>query len=438
MPRFRFRSLALFSSLAAVVLLVPRAAAVTLTLEEALAAVDEASFTVLLSREAVLQALEVRRQQKAGLLPNVSLDATQRRSRSASFGENLTRGGVNDRFDAGLGARLDVLNPQRIASYAAARLGVSVAELDVDVTRQTVLATVAQTYFQHLRNLSRTTVLDANITRARALLDLARRQVDAQVATQIDVTRAEAQVATSEQARLQHETFLQSSELALKRLLALDLMDTLSLAPFDVRRVEATPFVASLEETAFEKRVDYLRAQRLLEQNELEVRAARYGRLPAASVSGSTGIASERAFDGDDARVWSTAVSVSMPVFDGSRVRALTGLALSRQRAQELRVQELRLRIGAEVRLATQDARSRFAQVAVAERSKALAEDELRLAQVRFENGVADNREIIDAQNNLAVASDNLVEAVYQYNLSRVELARVTGDVRSILAEQDN
>lgn len=438
MSRTRLRSLVLLSSLIAASLLVPRAAAVNLTLEEALGEVEEASFTLLLSREAVLQSLEVQRQQRAGLLPAVSFDATQRRSRSASFGENLTRGGINDRFDMNLSARVDVLNPQRIANYAAARLGVDVAELDVDVTRQTVLSTVAQTYFQHLRNVSRSVVLDANITRARALLDLARRQVDAQVATQIDVTRAEAQMANAEQARLQHETFLQSSELALKRLLALDLTDPLSLSPFNVRRTEASVFAASLEETAFEKRVDFQRAQRLLDQFELEVRAARFGRLPAAALTGSTGRASERAFDGDDARIWATAVSVSMPVFDGSRVRALTGLALSRQRAQELRVAELKLRIGAEVRLATQDARSRFAQVLVAERSKRLADDELRLAQVRFENGVADNREMIDAQNNLAIASDNLVEAVYQYNLSRVELSRSTGDVRAILSEQEN
>lgn len=438
MSRTWFRYLTRLFSLISTALLVSSASAVTLTLEEALKAVDESSFTVLLSREAVLQSLEVQRQQRAGLLPTVSFDAAQRRSRSASFGENLTRGGVSDRFDASLSARLDVLNPQRIASYAAARLGVSVAELDVDVTRQNVLATVAQTYFQHLRNVSRTDVLDANIARARALLDLASRQVDAQVATQIDVTRAEAQVANAEQARLQHETFLQTSELALKRLLALDLTATLGLAPFNVRRVEASPFVASLEVTAFERRVDYLRAQRLLEQNELEVRAARFGRLPAAGFSGSYGRASEHAFDGDDAPAWSTSMGVSLPVFDGSRVRALTGLALSRYRAQELRVEELKLRIGAEVRLATQDARSRFAQVAVAERSKRLAEDELRLAQVRFENGVADNREIIDAQNNLAIAGDNLVEAVYQYNLSRVELARVGGEVRAILGEQEN
>jgi outer membrane protein TolC len=101
-------------------------------------------------------------------------------------------------------------------------------------------------------------------------------------------------------------------------------------------------------------------------------------------------------------------------------------------------LRNLRLQIGAELRLASQDARSRNAQVAVAERSLRLAQDELSLAQRRFEQGVADNREIIDAQNSLAVASDNVVEAYYQYNLSRVTLARISGDVRLVLNEQAN
>ena len=49
---------------------------------------------------------------------------------------------------------------------------------------------------------------------------------------------------------------------------------------------------------------------------------------------------------------------------------------------------------------------------------------------------MADNREVVEAQNRLAVAEDNLVEAVCQYHLSRVEHARVRGDVRSVLAER--
>lgn len=65
-----------------------------------------------------------------------------------------------------------------------------------------------------------------------------------------------------------------------------------------------------------------------------------------------------------------------------------------------------------------------------------LAEEQLRLARSRYNEGVADNREIIEAQTQLAVAADNLLEAVYQYNLSRVELARAKGDVRAVLAEK--
>ena len=63
-------------------------------------------------------------------------------------------------------------------------------------------------------------------------------------------------------------------------------------------------------------------------------------------------------------------------------------------------------------------------------------QEELRLARQRYQQGVADNREVVEAQNRLAIAEDNLVEALYQYNLSRLELARAKGDVRTVLGEK--
>ena len=94
----------------------------------------------------------------------------------------------------------------------------------------------------------------------------------------------------------------------------------------------------------------------------------------------------------------------------------------------------LELQISSELRLAVQDSGSRNAQINEAEKSLTLAQEDLRLAQQRYQKGVADNREVVEAQNRLAVADDNLVEAVFQYNLSRVELARAKGDVRAVLA----
>jgi outer membrane protein len=406
-----------------------------LTLGEALTQVVDTNLNVLISRESVNQAVEQVVQSRSGLLPQVTFDASQRRNLSASVGANLVRSGVNNRFDTQLNGRLDLLNPETIARYQAAKMAVAVAELGEAGVRQSIMAAVATNYFAHLRNIERITVLDDNISRAQSLLELARNQLNAGVATQIDVTRAESQLAVAEQARLQQDTVVQGSELQLKQLLALDINQPLELAPFAVRRTAPGVYTPSEADLVYERRPDLQSAQALLEQNQLEVRAAKYGRLPSLALVGSYGYATERAFDGNEAKTWSGSLALSVPIFDGARIRSLSSYAMSRQRAQALRVRDLEYQISAELRLARQDATSRLAQIAVAEKGLALAREELELAQKRFEQGVADNREIIEAQGRLSTASDNVVEAVYLYNLSRVELARVRGDVRTIVQE---
>lgn len=402
-----------------------------LSLGAAFDRVNSDSLEVLISREAITQAMEQQRQTRSGLLPQVTLDATQRRNLPAAVGANVIRPGVNNRFDAQLNARLDLLNPVTIARYQAAKAAMAVAELGEEGVRQNILATVAETYFAHLRNLERIVVLDDNIARAKRLRDLAQNQLNAGVATQIDVTRAEAQIAVAEQARLQQSTMVQSSALQLKRLLALELNESLELVPVLLLR-SLPPAVTAAD--ALDRRIELRSARALLRQNELEVRAAGYARMPSLALIGNYGYATRYALDGNEAKTWSAAAALSFPVFDGAETRALLGLARSRERAQVLRVRNLEAQASAELQLAQQDAASRLAQISVAETQLALAREELALAEKRFEQGVADNREMIEAQGRLTAAGDNLVEAVYLYNVSRVELARVSGAVRGLLA----
>lgn len=422
--------------LAATTLALAAPAPQVLTLEQALTAAAQTSLEVLIGRETVNQAVASALRERSGLLPQVTLDATQRRSRTASVGGALVTSGINNRFDAVLNGRIDLLDPERIATYKAATYAVAVAQLGQEQLREVVAATVADTYFTQLRNLRRIEVLDSNIARSRSLVELAHNQLNAGVATQIDVTRAEAQLAIDEQARLQQDTVVQASELQLKQVLGLDLSRPLQLADTRLRRREIAMDLAAYEEKALAQRADYLAARKLLDQTDIEVRAARYGRLPSLAVIGSYGYATAEAFDGRENRVWSGSLAMSVPVFDSARTRSLTDYALSRRRAQELRVQNLQSQIGAEVRLARQDASSRLAQIAVAEKGYQLAEQELQLAERRFQQGVADNRELVEAQNRLAAASDNQVEAAYNYQLSRIELHRVLGRVGDVLADQ--
>lgn len=410
---------------------------VTLTLEQALASAEKVSLSVLLSREAAAQALEAANQQRASNLPNLTASAQQRRSQGVSIATVVvTSGRPANRFDALVSGNYALWDPDMRAMLQAARMGEQVAQANLAATVQAVMADVAANYFVNLRNLRRLDVLEANIARARALLELARNQLNAGVATQIDVTRAEAQLAVAEQARLQQDTTVHQSQLLLKRLLDIEPGRPLRLDPFELRRGSPALYTFSEEKTAFEKRAEYLAAQRSLEQVKLNVRAASYERLPSLSLNGNVGLASPRWDDDDKQEQWAFGVALSVPIFDGLRTSANRRLALSRQRAQETRLHHLELQISSELRLAVQDAGSRNAQVTVAEKGLRLAEEELRLARQRYQQGVADNREVVEAQNRLALAEDNLVDAVYQYNLSRVELARVRGDVRTVLGEK--
>ena len=95
----------------------------------------------------------------------------------------------------------------------------------------------------------------------------------------------------------------------------------------------------------------------------------------------------------------------------------------------------MQLEISSEFLLARQDARSRYKQIDFVRKKVVWSEEELDLARKRFAEGVADNRDVTDAQAALAAANDELVEAVYFYNLSRLELARSRGGVRLLFSE---
>ena len=71
-------------------------------------------------------------------------------------------------------------------------------------------------------------------------------------------------------------------------------------------------------------------------------------------------------------------------------------------------------------------------EVDVANRGIALAQEEVEQARDRFRAGVANNIEVITAQDELARANDNQIVALYRYNQARADLARATGRIEAL------
>ena len=87
----------------------------------------------------------------------------------------------------------------------------------------------------------------------------------------------------------------------------------------------------------------------------------------------------------------------------------------------------LRGQIDVEVRTALLDLNAANDQVQVARSSVDLAQQALTQAQDRFTAGVADNLEVIQAQEALVTANENYISSLYAHNLSKVEYARAVG-----------
>jgi outer membrane protein TolC len=95
-----------------------------------------------------------------------------------------------------------------------------------------------------------------------------------------------------------------------------------------------------------------------------------------------------------------------------------------------VRTGDLKQQIELDVRLALDGLRSAEDQVKVAKEGLELADSELTQARRRYDAGVTNSLEVTDAQTRLERARDNETQALYNYNVARIDLAQAMGNMR--------
>ena len=115
-----------------------------------------------------------------------------------------------------------------------------------------------------------------------------------------------------------------------------------------------------------------------------------------------------------------------LPQLRGERQVADAQVVALRQQIESLRVS-----IEQQIRASMLDVEATNQLVKVARSNVDLATQELQDATDRFSAGVDDNLPVVQAQATLAAAQSRLVDTLYQYNQSKLSLARNTGVVES-------
>jgi outer membrane protein TolC len=126
---------------------------------------------------------------------------------------------------------------------------------------------------------------------------------------------------------------------------------------------------------------------------------------------------------------------VSVPLFTGGRIHAevvKADLEVKKLLQQE---DDLRDQIALDVKTALLNLDSARSEVQVANLGVELSKQEVDQARDRFKAGVANNIEVIQAQDALARANDNQIAALYRFNQARADYARSVGQMEKIYAK---
>jgi len=133
--------------------------------------------------------------------------------------------------------------------------------------------------------------------------------------------------------------------------------------------------------------------------------------------------------------VYNYQATVDVPIFTGGRTHAeivksdLQLKVLSEQKA------DLRNQIALDVKTALLNLKSARNQVGVANLGVQLSNEEVDQARDRFKAGVANNIEVIQAQDALARANDNQIAALYRFNQARADFAKSIGQMEKVYAK---
>lgn len=411
----------------------------TLTLADAVRLAVENNLSTLLASEGVQLARGQARALLAGLLPNLSGSVFQENRtvnlKAQGFAVNPGPGapfsfptfvGPFNTFDARLFLAQNIFSLSAIRDYRSARTGVRVAELEVSLAREQIASTVALAFVNALHEQQAVEAAKADLTLAEALLKLAEDQRRAGVATGIDVVRAQNRAVQQRVVLLQAQSGAEEALLTLQRIVGLRQGAPLTLSE-SLRFSDAPlPGVAESVGAALAERYEIKIAEETVRQRGLERSARLADQYPSLEAFGDYG--SSGNLPTENARATRTyGLRVNIPIFNGGLTRARIEEASSLLRQAQLQLSDTRGRVEEDVRLALIALRTAALEVRAANENFALAERELQLARDRFQAGLGDNIEVINAQTALQAARSNQVTSLARYVATRVNLAAAMG-----------
>ncbi|MFZ0743222.1 MAG: TolC family protein [Terracidiphilus sp.] len=312
-----------------------------------------------------------------------------------------------------------------IAGWKAAGAAERVAYFAKMSARGEVVQQVATAYLHAIASASEVDNASALEAADQVLFDQAHASHEAGTVSNLDELRARVQLQAQQQALIAAQNTLEKDLILLKREIGVAPGQKIALtdpAPYSGLASQTPDEVRAV---AYKNRQDYQNLQNQVVEYKAIHSAYRSQRLPTLSFSGFWGVdtVNGAGTHGNFAAIG----TLSVPLFREARLRGDEDASAAQFAAVTAQLADLRNHIDEQVRDALLDVDAAGRLVEVARSNVDLATRAVSDETDRVKAGVDDNLPLVDAQATLASAQSNLVESLYQYNQSKLALARAAG-----------
>lgn len=328
-----------------------------------------------------------------------------------------------------LTATLPIYNGGKISgAIKQAKAGYLISEQGLQKAYNDMRSTVTNGYFDMLQADNMQKLGRESVDRLANHLKNVEAQYEVGVVAKVDVLRSQVELANAKQSLIKAENAYQIAEANLNKIVGLPMDTQLKLDNILVY----TPYDNDMQyclDYAAKHRPELEQAKQQVEAAKGALRVAISGHMPQvnASATQNWGNSNGNNWPGDDNGNWAVGVTVNMNIFD-------SGVTVSKIHGAEADLAKAHESYRDTVDLVNLDVRSNYLNLREAEKridttklAVSQAEEDYRIAQLRYMNGVGTNTDVLDAQVALTDAKTNYLQAMYDYNTCKTNLETAIG-----------
>lgn len=395
-----------------------------------------ANSDLVIAAERVEEARALYNITQSELMPSIDATGQGDRSRSSERSSFPTPPGTplqrnNFRATLNVSYELDLFGRLRGASRAA-RGDLLATQAARETVRSALVNQIVVSYYTLLAFDSQVAVTQRTIDVRTRDIGLQQKRLEAGLISDFSLRQLEADVAV---VRAQLPVLQQrrtAQEIALVKLLGRTpkaIVEESVTPPAETARLAPPIVPEGLPSDLLLRRPDIVEAEQRLAAANARVAVARASLFPRIGLTGYLGSESGQLSDlfSGPSLIWQLAFGLAQPIFQGGRLKGEIEVVRARERQAIAQYQKTLQNAFGEVREAlSAQVRSREAYAAESERVAALA-DTLRLARIRFENGLSSQLDVLDAERSLLQAELNRVDALRAQRAAVADVVRALG-----------